>query len=117
VFRHTGISPLTRIPAIVGYELDQRTLLSPAGTRLIGAGAAPCMGVTERGEPIPGPGNNRAETTLYTARSGALVFATGTLGWALGPALDPRVAAITRNLLAHVLARGCGPPARPWCGG
>ncbi len=56
-----------------------------------------------------------AETTLYTARSGALVFATGTLGWeyALSPvpqaspdvprAPDPRVVAMTRNLLARVL--------------
>jgi hypothetical protein len=56
-----------------------------------------------------------AETTLYTAASGALVFATGTLGWeyALEPvpqaspdALqvpDPRVVAMTRNLIARVL--------------
>jgi len=58
-----------------------------------------------------------AETTLYTAPSGALVFATGTLGWeyALEPvpqaspeaptAPDPRIVAMTRNLLARALAR------------
>jgi hypothetical protein len=65
-------------------------------------------------EPSPVRGSV-AETTLYTARSGALVFATGTLGWeyALSPvpqaspdvplAPDPRVVAMTRNLLARVL--------------
>ena len=66
-------------------------------------------------EPSPVHGSS-SETTLYTARSGALVFATGTLGWeyALSPvpqaspdvplAPDSRVVAMTRNLLAHVLA-------------
>ena len=73
------------------------------------------MPVTEPGEPVPGPGQNLAETTLYTAPSGAIVFATGTLGWELGlepvPSAspnaprspDPRVVAMTRNVLARVL--------------
>ena len=67
------------------------------------------------GEPAPGPGQQLAQSTLYTARSGALVFASGTLGWELGlepvpsaspdapTSPDPRVVAITRNLLAHAL--------------
>ena len=78
----------------------------------MGAGA----GVTCMSEDEPSPIHGTvAETTLYTARSGALVFGTGTLGWeyALSPvpqaspdvplAPDPRVVAITRNLLARVL--------------
>jgi hypothetical protein len=118
LFAGTRITPSTRIPGIVGYELDQRTAATPAGTQLVGSGTAPCMsaGPAEPGEPTPGPGNNVAETTLYTARSGALVFDTGTLGWelALEPvpsaspdaptAPDPRIVSLTRNLLAHVLA-------------
>jgi hypothetical protein len=73
------------------------------------------------GEPIPGAGGDLAETTLYTAPSGAIVFNTGTLGWELGlepvpsastdapRARDARVVAMTRNLLAHVLGiRGAG---------
>jgi hypothetical protein len=67
------------------------------------------------GKPVAGPGQPLAQSTLYTARSDALVFASGTLGWELGlepvPSAspdaprrpDPRVVAITRNLLAHVL--------------
>jgi hypothetical protein len=59
-----------------------------------------------------------AETTLYTARSGAFVFASGSLGWlyALSPVPeaspqaprqpDARVVAMTRNLIAHALASG-----------
>jgi hypothetical protein len=54
---------------------------------------------------------------VYTARSGAIVFDTGTLGWELGLepvpsaspdaplAPDPRVVAMTRNLIARVLRR------------
>jgi hypothetical protein len=122
LFAQTGITPTTQIRGIVGYELDQRTAFTPAGTRLLGYGLAPCGGHTavEPGEPVPSPGDDVAETTLYTAPSGALVFDTGTLGWELGlepvPSAspdaplrpDPRVVAMTRNLLDHVL--GTRPP-------
>ncbi len=114
LFAHTGITAASSIPGIVGYELDERTSASPSRTLVLGTGAGvPCMG---EAEPAPVHGSV-AETTLYRARSGALVFATGTLGWeyALEPvpqaspdaplAPDRRVVAMTRNLLAHVLAR------------
>ncbi len=113
LFAGTGVSATTRITGIVGYELDERTPASPPGTLLVGSGTGiPCM---SEAEPSPVHGS-LSETTLYTARSGALVFATGTLGWeyALSPvpqaspdvplAPDRRVVAMTRNLLAHVLA-------------
>ena len=115
LFAHSGITASTRIRGIVGYELDMRTAASPRGTRLLGSGAAPCMS-PEPGVLRPGPAQDLAETTLYTARSGALVFSTGTLGWELGlepvPSAspdapiepDPRVVAMTRNVLARVLA-------------
>jgi hypothetical protein len=114
LFAGTGITASTRIPGIVGYELDQRTPATPPGTRLVGVG----VGVRCLGEDEPSPvRGTMAETTLYEARSGALVFATGTLGWeyALSPVPqaspdapprpDPRVVAMTRNLLARVLRR------------
>jgi hypothetical protein len=119
LFARTGISSSTRIPGIVGYELDQRTDGGPAGTALVGHGRAQCMppGAQAPGDPVPAPADDLAQTTLYFAPSGALVFATGTLGWELGldpvpsaspevpRAPDPRVVALTRNLLAHVLER------------
>jgi hypothetical protein len=126
LFAATGITAATTIPGIVGYEHDERTASSPAGLTLIGGGSAPCMAVSEPGEPVPGPGQNRAETTIYTAPSRALVFNTGTMGWELGldpvpsaspdapSAPDSRVVAMTRNLLGHVLGRG---PRRGRAGG
>jgi hypothetical protein len=112
LFAGTRITAATRISGVVGYELDERTPATPAGTQLVGGGGALCMPAAE---PAPAHGSV-AETTLYTASSGAIVFATGTLGWLYGlspvpqaspdapPAPDPRVVAMTRNLLAHVLA-------------
>jgi hypothetical protein len=114
LFAGTGVTATTSIPGIVGYELDERTPATPPGAQLIGTGSnVPCG--SEADEPSPALGR-LAETTLYTAPSGALVFATGTLGWEYGlspvpqaspdapRAPDRRVVAITRNLLAHVLA-------------
>jgi hypothetical protein len=119
LFTRTGVTAATRIGGIVGYELDERTPLTPAGTRVAGSGAAPCASFEphEPNEPVAGPGEDRAETTIYTARSGAIVFDTGTMGWELGLepvpsaspdeplAPDPRVVAMTRNVLARVLRR------------
>jgi hypothetical protein len=114
LFAGSRVTAATRIPGIVGYEPDIRTPQSPPGTRLVGSGTVTCMR-SAPGKPVPGPGPPLAQSTLYTARSGALVFASGTLGWELGlepvPSAspdaprrpDPRVVAITRNLLAHVL--------------
>jgi hypothetical protein len=114
LFAHTDITAATRIAGIVGYELDQLTPSSPPTTRLVGGGAAPCMRAGAE-EPVPGSGQNLAQSTLYTTRQGAIVFNTGTLGWELGlqpvPSAspdaprrpDPTVVAMTRNLLAHVL--------------
>jgi N,N-dimethylformamidase beta subunit-like protein len=118
LFAGSGVNAATRIPGITGYELDERTARSPAATAVVGAGTGACMSVAPgSGEPVPGTRAHHADTTLYTARSGALVFATGTLGWELGlepipsaspdapAAPDPRLVAVTRNLLDHVLGR------------
>jgi hypothetical protein len=111
LFAGTGITASTRIPGIVGYELDERSTSSPAGTLLVGSGAGVCG---REGEPSPTHGV-AAESTLYTGRGGGIVFASGTLGWLYGlspvpqaspdvpTAPDPRVVAVTRNLLARVL--------------
>jgi len=111
LFAGTGVTADTSIPGIVGYELDERTAAAPAGTLTIGTGTVPCQ---SEDEPSPVRGSV-ADSTLYTAPSGALVFATGTLGWeyALSPVPqaspdapirpDPRVVAMTRNLLARML--------------
>ena len=72
------------------------------------------MSATTRGS---GARGTIAQSTLYTARSGAFVFATGTLGWEYAleavpqaspdvpRAPDRRVVTLTRNLLARALRR------------
>jgi N,N-dimethylformamidase beta subunit-like, C-terminal len=115
LFAHTGVRASTRIPGIVGYELDQLTPFAPPGTRVVGSGTGvPCQ---SEAEPSPVRGYT-ADTTVYTARSGALVFATGTLGWLYGlspvpqaspdapRAPDRRVVAMTENVLARALSAG-----------
>jgi len=113
LFAGTGLWASSKVPGIVGYELDNRSPLSPANAAVVGGGYGAACG--RSGEPAPAPGYGAA-STLYTARSGAFVFATGTLGWlyALSPvpqaspdaprAPDPRVVAMTRNVLAHALS-------------
>jgi hypothetical protein len=117
LFRGTGVRASTRIDGIVGYELDARTAASPRGTELLGSGRAACMAAraSAAGESRPPGGFGVAETTLYRAPRGAIVFAAGTLSWELGlepvPSASPqapsrpdsRLVAITRNLLARVL--------------
>jgi hypothetical protein len=73
LFAHAGVTADTRIPGIVGYELDQRTPLTPAGTQLIGweLGLAPVPSASPDAPLTP----------------------------------DPRVVAMTRNVLAHVLGQ------------
>ncbi len=64
LFAGTGVSAATDIPGIVGYELDERSSGTPAGTRLLGDSVAvPCM---TGSEPSIFHGHT-AETTLYTA--------------------------------------------------
>jgi hypothetical protein len=115
LFAGTGVTATTAIAGIVGYELDERAPGTPAGTRVVGGSSeARCMSTTEPAQ-IHG---TAAQSTLYTASSGALVFATGTMGWLYGLspvpeaspdvplAPDPRVVAMTRNVLARALGGG-----------
>ena len=113
LFAHTGVRANTSIPGVVGYELDERTPGAPVSTRVLGEAAS--VSCLPEHEPSATYGAG-AQTTLYTTRAGGLVFATGTLGWEYGlepvpqasPDVprrpEPQVVAITRNLLAHVLA-------------
>jgi hypothetical protein len=112
LFEGTGITPDAVIPGVIGYELDEVAPGTPPGTRVLGGGSVACL---SEDEPSPIRGYS-ADSTLYTARSGGLVFATGTLGWeyALSPVPqaspdaptrpDPRIVRMTDNLLEYILA-------------
>ena len=120
LFAHTGVHAGTEIPGIVGYELDMRTHATPRGARDGRRRVSrPCMS-TEPGEPAPGLGREPRPDDALSRASGAIVFSSGTLGWELGlepvpsaspeapRAPDPRVVAMTRNLLARALRPGPG---------
>jgi hypothetical protein len=113
LFRGTGFTPTSVVRGIVGYELDRATLASPLGLQVVGGGTAPCQG----GRPPLG----LAQSTVYQASSGAVVFSSGTMGWQLGLSpvpdaspdaprrADPRLIRLTENLFARMLgaaARG-----------
>ena len=116
-FREADSAPA---PHLLGYEVDRAFegdstygRFSPAGlVRLAHARLG-----TAKGDSVT------AETTLYTAASGAMVFAAGTNQWAWGlddwgaPALrpaaaDPGVERITRNVLEAFLRGRAPPPSR-----
>ena len=78
-----------------GIEIDARAPASPPGTLLL---------ATMKN--LHGMGRS-AEMTYYSTRSGARVFASGTLNFA-GTALDPRVSALLENVWRHLLQRRRG---------
>ena len=114
LFAHTGITARTVIGGIVGYELDERTYGAPIDTVVVGESSGTQCGYGHEPAPVYGA---LAQTTLYSTPKRAIVFATGALGWiyALSPVAqaspdaprkpDPRVVAMTRNVLAMALSR------------
>src|SRR5204863_6834721 len=76
LFRGTGLTPASKVNDIVGYELDRTTADSPPGIQVLGGGTTPCQGAR--------PPVGVSQSTLYEARSGALVFSSGTMGWQMG---------------------------------
>ena len=76
VFANTGFTNSTSIPGIVGYEFDHYDpAFAPPGVTVNVLSDSPVQGNT-------GPGH--ANSTVYTATSGARVFAAGTIEWSWG---------------------------------
>jgi len=109
LFQGTGLTARSTVPGIAGYELDQRDSFTPPNVETVGESVdATCRRIAHTG--------NIGETTLFTAPSGALVFAAGMLGWLYGlnpiegatanmPAhASPAIVRMTRNVLARALA-------------
>jgi hypothetical protein len=76
VYNNTGFSNGSSVPNIVGYEYDKvwNNGFSPAGLTILSA------------SPVTGSGgfSSTANSTIYTAPSGARVFASGTIVWGYG---------------------------------
>jgi hypothetical protein len=78
IYAGTGFVDGTRIPGIVGYEYDKvwNNGFSPPGLTILSN--SPVVGCCE------GSGASTSNSTLYTAPSGARVFASGTIQWSWG---------------------------------
>ena len=77
VFSGTGWTNGTSIPGIVGYEYDHKfaDATTPANTTVL---SSTPLTNTENNQP------DTANSTIYTAPSGAMVFAAGTIQWSWG---------------------------------
>ncbi len=76
VFANTGFTNSTSIPGIVGYEFDHYDpAFAPPGVTVHVLSNSPVQGNT---------GLGHANSTVYTATSGARVFAAGTIEWSWG---------------------------------
>lgn len=114
VFAGTGLENGDRLPGLLGYEVDGVDAAhAPPGLQVLAA--SPWAALTDTAR------HGVAHMSLYTAASGAIVFATGSIQWAWGlddfnaPALRPvrsNAAAqrLTRNLLDRFMSHRA-PPA------
>ena len=122
IYANTGIqSGKTRaIPGLLGYEVDRSFVkdatygkFSPKGLEVLARSWVQPLKI----------GRLPSESTIYTAPSGATVFAAGTMQWSWGlddwgaPGLrsarrHPDVERITRNLLARFLGSAPKPDPR-----
>jgi hypothetical protein len=100
VYADTGLSNGDRLVGLLGYEVDQMFGNAPPGTVRI---AHSVFGTGER---------DFSDATVYTASSGATVFAIGSMQWSWGlddygvptmrpSALNPAAQQVTRNVLAR----------------
>jgi N,N-dimethylformamidase beta subunit-like protein/F5/8 type C domain-containing protein/putative Ig domain-containing protein len=107
LFNGTGLTNGSILPNVLGYETDSLSAYRPSGT----------IRLAHSPFPKSSPQVN-ANMSIYTAPSGAEVFAVGTVWWTMG--LDdirpsrgvvPAVQQITANFLARAL--GGSPPTNP----
>jgi hypothetical protein len=97
VYAGTGLQNGDHLPGLVGYEIDRMFGNAPSGTARIAHSSA---------------GSDFSDMTVYTAASGATVFATGSMQWSWGlddynaPALRPSLlSAAAQQMTRNVLAR------------
>jgi hypothetical protein len=107
-FAKTGLVNGSQLKGLLGYEVDGLSGNGPE--RMSVLAASPAKNLKDPGKMVV------ANMTAYVAKSGAEVFATGTIQWGWGlddfnaphlrtSRLDPAAAQITRNVLERFGAR------------
>ena len=106
VYTYTGLQNGDHLPGMLGYEVDSMHGNQPADTVGV-AHETTASGVS-------------ADTTVYTAASGATVFASGSFDWSWGlddfgapnirtSSLNPTAQQVTRNILAQLAGQPLSP--------
>jgi hypothetical protein len=107
IFNGTGLSPGDHLTNLVGYEADQLYFNAPVGTQQI----------THSPYTFTDGTLNFSDITLYQAKSGAAVFATGSMQWNWGLAQGVQstsfVSPAARRMMTNMLARLITPPTPP----
>jgi hypothetical protein len=106
LFNGTGVGNGSILPNVLGYETDSTAIYSPNGT------------IDLAHSPFPkGAPQVYADMSIYTALSGANVFATGSTWWSLGldsfppsQGIVPAVQQVTANFLNYALLKPPPPP-------
>ncbi len=103
VFEGTGLKNGDHLPGLLGYEVDRSSDHTPPGTTRLAHSPYPFHG-----------GTRYSDMVVYTAPSGSIVFATGTMQWSWGlvdPGIEGKhyensvVQRATRNVLRRFGAR------------
>jgi hypothetical protein len=114
VFAGTGMAEGDTIAGLVGYEVDRIQEPSNAPSSLVNLAQSPlpAASIVAGSAEHPADTNNHSNATIYTADSGALVFASGTIEWSSGlddfsqpGRVDCRAQTITHNILARFTGR------------
>ena len=113
IYAGTGFTNGTSIPGIVGYEYDKvwNNGFSPPGLTVLSQSHV--VGCCE------GSGSSNANSTLYTAPSGAQVFGSGTIQWSWGldnysaTYMNAGIQRTTKNILDAFSLGGPPPPPPP----
>ena len=114
VFANTGFVNGSSVPGIVGYEYDR--------TGVLGAGPAPAGLTVLAHSPVTGQdaGPSFSDSTIYTAASGARVFASGTIEWSYGldnyggrSTANAGIQQATANILYNFNGQTPAPPPSP----
>ncbi len=100
IFDGSGIVAGDKFPGIVGYEYDHMAPADEQPDGLITVGSSAVNGFL---------GQDTSSSVMYTAASGATVFAAGTIAWAwglddfghekVGAFADDRLRRVTRNIM------------------
>ncbi|MCU1350464.1 MAG: uncharacterized protein JWO56_3494, partial [Acidobacteria bacterium] len=110
VFANTGLVKGSKLPGLLGYEVDKIGTRSPANVRL---GHSPFTNVKTSPQSTA-----YSDMTLYQTAAGTLVFSSGSIQWSWG--VDSwngtnRVSAGAQQLTRNLLARFAGSSASADC--